>query len=86
MSQMSLFAPNAGTELERRPPDLAFIRKGLGRTLRTLRAAERLPWSPGETASREQRFPRLAAYLPAPERETMLAEFAAQLARLRAAT
>ncbi len=83
-AQPSLFDSPAPAP-ERRPPNLARIRKSLGRTLRLVRNAQVLPWSEVEAASREEQFPKLAAYLPPEEAEAMCAEFAAEMARLRKA-
>lgn len=80
MSQLPLFPR---PEPARRPPDLVFIRKSLNRLLRLARNAEIMPWSDGETASWERRFPELAALLPAEEADALTAEFRSELARLR---
>jgi hypothetical protein len=82
MSQLPLFAP-ARSDAERRPPDLAHIRKSLGRLLRIAREAQIMPWSQGETAGWEKLFPELAANLPADEAKELTAEFNGELARLR---
>lgn len=84
MNELPLFRHNR-PEPERRPPDLAYIRKSLNSVLRTLRDARIMPWDDGETASREKQFPLLAAFLPAEEAETMTSEFKSELARLRSA-
>jgi hypothetical protein len=84
MSQLPLFPPERA-EPERRPPDLAYIRKSLNRLLRLARDAQIMPWSEGETASREKQFPELAALLPAEEGEALTSEFRSELARLRSA-
>jgi hypothetical protein len=84
MSQLPLFRPKQA-EPERRPPDLAYIRKSLNRLLRLAREAEIMPWSEGETESWERLFPELAASLPAQEAEELTSEFRTELARLRSA-
>lgn len=84
MTQLPLFRPRHA-EPERRPPDLAYIRKSLNRLLRLARDAEIMPWSEGETASWEKLFPELAASLPAEEAEELTSEFRTELARLRSA-
>lgn len=84
MSQLPLFAPKTN-EVERRPPDLDYIRKNLTRLLRTAQRAEIMPWSEGEAKSWEERFPELTALLEPEEGETMLAAFRAELERLRKA-
>ena len=63
-------------------PNLPFIRKSLGRYLRTLRDAEILPWSPAQTASLTAHFPALARPLPDEERDPLVAEFFDHLDRL----
>jgi hypothetical protein len=73
--QLDLFAPATPA---RRPPDLAFIRKRLHYLLRLARQAERM------TQSWEERFPKLADYLPEQEAHELKAAFAAELSRLRA--
>ena len=83
MNQLPLFRQDR-PEPERRPPDLVFIRKSLNRLLRTLRDAEFMPWSEDEAQSWERQFPKLAAYFPAEEAESMMSEFTSELARLRA--
>ena len=83
MSQLSLFRPQY-PEPERRPPDLAYIRKSLNRLLRLAREAQIMPWSEGETESWEKLFPGLAASLPAQEADELTGEFKMELARLRA--
>ena len=82
MNQLPLFRA-APAEPERRPPDVAYIRKSLDRLLRLAREAEILPWSEGETASWEKLFPQLAASLPVGEAEPLTSEFRSELARLR---
>jgi hypothetical protein len=84
MSQLPLF-PRPHAELAQRPPDLAYIRKSLNRLLRLAREAQIMPWSEGETGSREKLFPELAASLPAEEAETLNSEFQSELMRLRSA-
>ncbi len=84
MSQLSLFdSPKPAPE--RRPPNLAFIRKHLNHVLRLMRGAEHLPWAEAEARSWEKQFPELARLLPIEEGEAMHREFIAELARLRAA-
>ncbi len=85
MTQLPLFRAEPA-ETERRPPDLAHIRKSLDRLLRLAREAQILPWSEGETASWEKLFPLLAASLPAEEAETLVSEFRSELVRLRSST
>ena len=82
MNQLSLFN-SRHAEPERRPPDLAYIRKSLGRLLRLARDAQIMPWSEGETESWEKLFPQLAASLPAEEAEELMSGFRTELARLR---
>lgn len=79
--QPDLFsAPPVPTEPA--PPNLTFIRKSLGRYLRLLRDAERLPWYEHEAANLCRHFPALARPLPDEEREALVAEFFHHLDRL----
>ena len=82
MNQIPLFHSERA-EPERRPPDLAYIRKSLNRLLRLAREAQIMPWSKGEAESWEKLFPELAAALPAEEAEELTTEFRTELARLR---
>ncbi len=82
MSQLPLFQPEKKDTLKR-PPNRDFIRKNLLRLLRTAQRAERLPWSTGETESWERRFPELTALLEPEEGAKILADFQAEIARLR---
>jgi hypothetical protein len=82
VSQLPLFRTERA-EPERRPPDVAYIRKSLNRLLRLARNAQIMPWSESETRSWEKLFPQLAASLPAEEAEEMISEFQSELARLR---
>jgi hypothetical protein len=82
MNQLPLFRPKHA-ESERRPPDLAYIRKSLNRLLRLAREAQIMPWSEGETESWERLFPELAASLPVEEGEALTSEFRSELTRLR---
>jgi hypothetical protein len=81
MSQMSLFGTQKS---EPAAVDIAYVRKHLRGLLRTAKVAEILPWSRVDTAKWERMFPALAKELPAEEGDALAAEFAAQLARLRA--
>lgn len=65
------------------PPDPDFARKHLKHLLRTVRAAEVLPWSPARTASWEALFPQLAKALPSDEGRALVEAFTNELARLR---
>ena len=60
------------------------IRVSLNYVLRTMRAAEIMPWHAAEAASQEVNFPIYARLLPAEEAEPMIAEFEREMARLRA--
>jgi len=84
MSQLPLFAPEPKT-VERRAPDLDYIRKNLTRLLRTAQRAEVMPWSDGEAKSWEDRFPELTALLGPEEGDILLAAFRTELERLRKA-
>jgi len=67
------------------PPDPAFARKQLIAVLRTLHAAEVMPWPDYETRKWERLFPQLAEALPADESQTLLTEFQRHISRLTAA-
>jgi len=82
MSQLPLFS-RPQTEAAQRPPDLAYIRKSLNRLLRLAREAQIMPWSEGETENWQRLFPELAATLPTEEATELIAEFRAQIERLR---
>lgn len=84
VNQLPLFRP-VRAEPERRPPDVAYIRKSLSRLLRLAREAQIMPWSEGETQSWEKLFPELAASLPADEAEELTSGFRTELDRLRSA-
>jgi hypothetical protein len=51
--------------------------------LRLAREAQIMPWTKGETEGWEKLFPELAASLPAEEAAELIAEFKAELERLR---
>lgn len=84
MSQLNLFQTPRPSD-ERRPPDLDFIRKHLGKALRTAQFAERMPWPPTIARNWEERFPKLASDLPPNEAEELVAAFEAEIARLKSA-
>lgn len=84
MDQLPLFVPDK-KDVERRPPNLDYIRKNLMRLLRTARNAEVMPWSDGEAKGWEERFPELTALLGPEEGEAILTAFRAELERLRKA-
>lgn len=84
MTRLPLFPPKAPHPAQR-PPDTAYIRKGLNRLLRLAREAQIMPWNEGEARSWEKLFPALAASLPAEEAEALTSEFRRELARLRSA-
>ena len=82
--QLNLFDAPAPAAAEPSPPDADFARKHLGRLLRTVEAAEVLPWSAPQTRTWETLFPQVAQALPEAEREELCDAFATHLARLRA--
>ncbi|MEO8715054.1 MAG: hypothetical protein ABI369_08580 [Acetobacteraceae bacterium] len=65
-------------------PSAERIRKRLHALLATARAAELMPWSAQEAEVNATIFPQMATWLPEAERDTLRAEFAAELERLRA--
>jgi hypothetical protein len=83
MTQLNLFGSERPEPLRSRAPDLAYIRKSLGRLLRIAREAQIMPWSETETESWEKQFPQLAASLPEQEAAGLTSEFTAELVRLR---
>lgn len=83
MSQLNLFQGERPSS-ERRPPDLDFIRKHLGKALRTAQAAQRMPWPPSVAQGWEDRFPKLAADLPTEEAAVLIEAFRGELDRLKA--
>ena len=64
-------------------PDPVFARKQLIAVLRTLYAAEIMPWPDFETRKWERLFPQLAEALPAEEADQLASEFRQQLDRLQ---
>ena len=84
MTQLKLFRSERPEHLPTRAPDLAYIRKSLGRLLRIAREAQIMPWSEAETESWEKQFPQLAAALPEDEAAGLTSEFTTEIARLRA--
>ena len=83
MTQLKLFRSERPEPPASRPPDLAYIRKSLGRLLRIAREAQIMPWSEAETESWEKQFPQLAASLPEQEAAGLTSEFRSELTRLR---
>jgi len=85
MSQLNLFQ-GARPSSERSPSNLDSIRKHLGKALRTAQAAQRMPWPPSVAQGWEDRFPKLAADLPAEEGGVLVEAFRREMERLRAVT
>ncbi len=81
--QPDLFAPRPAP-IAPPPPDPAFARKQLIAVLRTLHAAEIMPWPDFETRKWEKPFPALAEALPADEADRLFGEFRRHLDRLGA--
>lgn len=84
MSQLNLFQTPRPSE-ERQPPNLDFVRKHLGKALRTAQFAERMPWPPTIARNWEERFAKLASDLPSEEANELVAAFEAEIARLKGA-
>lgn len=81
-NQPSLFdAPPAPSEPRR--VNVKIIRKTVFAQLYMLRRAVVMPWRDFELADWEERFPRLVCYLEPEEGTAALAEFHAEVARLR---
>lgn len=83
MRQPSFFDEPAPRQ-ERRPPNLALIRRHLNDLLRIARKAEILPWHAADARHWQEEFPTLARMLPREEGLPMIAEFEKELARLGA--
>lgn len=77
-TQSDLFgeAPPSGPK-----PDT--VRRRLAELLSAARGAERMPWDEQRATVCAHLFHNMANWLPAPERDTLRAAFAAELARLR---
>lgn len=58
------------------------VRRLVRSKLRILRNAERLPWTPGETAYERETFTYFAAALPDDEKAEAMAVFEREMARL----
>lgn len=80
--QPSLFDAPAPPPAAPPPPDPVFARKQLIAVLRTLHAAEIMPWPDFETRKWERLFPALAEALPADEAVSLIGEFHSQIKRL----
>jgi hypothetical protein len=66
--------------------NVSIIRKTVFAHLRTLRSSEYMPWCDFEVRDWEVRFPRYCGYLEPEEGAEALADFNAELARLKKAT
>lgn len=84
--QPSLFDAPAPPPVAPPPPDPVFARKQLIAVLRTLHAAEIMPWPDYETRKWQRLFPQLAEALPREEAEQLFGEFQRHLDRLGAKT
>lgn len=82
--QPSLFDAPAPAPAAPPPPDPVFARRQLIAVLRTLHAAEIMPWPDFETRKWEKLFPALAEALPAEEAASLIGEFHSQIKRLSA--
>ena len=82
--QPSLFDAPAPPPAAPPPPDPVFARKQLIAVLRTLHAAEIMPWPDFETRKWEKLFPALAEALPTDEAGQLTGEFRHHLDRLGA--
>lgn len=79
--QPSLFDTAAPRQITP-PADPVFARRQLIAVLRTLHAAEVMPWPDFETRKWERLFPQLAEALPKDEAERLAEEFHRHLDRL----
>lgn len=80
--QPSLFDAPSPPPVAPPPPDPVFARKQLIAVLRTLHAAEIMPWPDFETRKWEKLFPALAEALPVDEAASLTGEFHSQIKRL----
>lgn len=62
------------------------VRARLHAMLETVRAAERMPWTPQQALVKATIFPNMANWLPEAEAAELRAAFAAEMDRLRAAS
>jgi hypothetical protein len=89
--QRDLFLPDDQPDLfEDRPPvvyraDPDDVRADLHRMLAEARAAKTLPWDADTASLYEVIFPQMSNWLPQEEAAQLCFEFAAELARLKAA-
>ena len=65
------------------PMTLDEIRRELGETLETLRAAETFPWPTRQMLTISTMFPDIAGKLPCDEAQVLIQEFNAEMRRLR---
>lgn len=80
MAQFELFtdAPPPSTT-----PTADGVRDRLEAILASLRAADKMPWTPSEARHWSIVVPQMANWLPADERDAVRAAFAAELTRLQ---
>jgi hypothetical protein len=83
MNQPSLF-DSLEKPAEPRPVRLEPIRKYLNHQLRQMRRATSMPWHKADADYHAKYFPIYASELPEDEAAGLVAEFDAQLARLKA--
>ena len=84
MNQPSLF-DSLERPAELRPVRLEPIRKYLNHQLRQMRRATSMPWHKADADYHAKYFPIYAGELPDDEAAELVAEFGAQLTRLKAA-
>jgi hypothetical protein len=66
-------------------PDLDKVRSRLHKILAEAQAAQKLPWEPTTVSLYRTIFPQMTQWLPDDEGAQLRCEFAAELARLKAA-
>jgi hypothetical protein len=81
--QPELFPADAALPAYRPDPDQ--VRARLQKILAEARAAEKLPWDPDKLLVYRTIFPQMAGWLPEDEGAQLKFEFAAEMARLKAA-
>jgi hypothetical protein len=79
----ALFPEDAPAPVYRADPDK--VRARLHKILAQARAAETLPWEPGEVSLYRTIFPQMTRWLPDEEAAQLRFEFEAEMARLEAA-
>lgn len=85
MRQLSLFDSPA-KPVERRPVNVALVRKHMRSIVRLMRPASIMPWHPSEAEYQAEQFPIYAALLPPEEGAELMEQFNREWERLKAKT